>query len=129
MIWTTLAWTKARYDVSFTLESRFHLVHAGAIIFRVRSLFDVVVTASDVTRCKPDPEPYAQATNRLALASSRCLVVENAPYGIRAAHLAGCRTVGICTTLSADDLQEADWVVRDHLELANLLKSGPDSHG
>ena len=85
--------------------------------------FDIVITAGDVTRPKPDPQPFAFAAERLGVDPECCLVVENAPFGIQAAHLAGCRTIGICTTLGTEDLQGADWIVQDHGELARLLAS------
>lgn len=89
-------------------------------------LFDVVITADDVKRSKPDPQPFILAAERLGVDPKHCLVIENAPFGIQAAHLAGCRTIGICTTLEPEDLQEADWIVRNHDELARLLAARGD---
>jgi beta-phosphoglucomutase len=85
--------------------------------------FDLVITADDVRRPKPDPQPFTLAAGRLGVAPGDCLVVENAPFGIRAAREAGCRTIGICTTLEAADLEGADWIVQDHQELVTLLGS------
>lgn len=104
-------------------------VVTGSSLKSVRSLldeqrercFDVLVTADDVTRPKPGPQPFALAAERLSLELERCLVVENAPFGLKAARAAGCPTVGICTTLPAEELQEAKWIVRDHRELILLL--------
>ena len=90
--------------------------------------FDVVITADDVERSKPDPQPFILAAEGLAVDPKHCLVIENAPFGIKAAHLAGCRTIGICTTLEPEDLQEADWIVRNHDELARLLAARVDDH-
>jgi sugar-phosphatase len=42
-------------------------------------------------------------------------VVEDAPSGVGAGKAAGCRVLGVLGTHSADELQEADWVV-DSLE-------------
>ena len=91
--------------------------------------FDVVITADDVKRSKPDPQPFILAAERLGVDPKHCLVIENAPFGIKAARLAGCRTIAICTTLEPEDLQEADWIVRNHDELARLLAArvGDDS--
>jgi HAD superfamily hydrolase (TIGR01509 family) len=89
------------------------------------AFFDVVITADDVTRPKPDPQPFLLAAQALRLAPAECLVVENAPFGIRAARAAGCRALGIATTLPADDLSDADWVVQNHRELEVLLSSAP----
>jgi beta-phosphoglucomutase len=83
--------------------------------------FDAVVTADDVVRCKPDPEPFRKAAEMISVAPSNCLVVENAPFGVQAAQAAGCRVIAICTTLTPEDLRAAEWVVRDHQELQAIF--------
>ena len=52
--------------------------------------FDVVVTAEDVTRKKPDPETFVVAIGKLGLEPARCLVVEDARNGVLAGRAAGC---------------------------------------
>ena len=84
--------------------------------------FDVIITANDVTQPKPDPQPFRIAAEILAVDPAKCVVVENAPFGVRAARAAGCRVVAICTTLAPKDLSEADWVVKDHQELEWLFE-------
>jgi mannitol-1-/sugar-/sorbitol-6-phosphatase len=76
----------------------------------------VVVTADDVTRGKPHPEPFLRAAEILRVDPDRCLVVEDAPAGLRAGRAAGMTTLAVTTThepaeLSADDL--AHHVVAD----------------
>lgn len=85
--------------------------------------FDVVITADDVAHPKPDPQPFVLAAKALALEPGSCLVVENAPFGIRSARAAGCGVVGICTTLPAEDLSQADWIVRNHDQFKALLSA------
>jgi len=82
--------------------------HLGELV----NLFDVLVTSDDVTRTKPDPEPYLKALEKLRLKPEECVVVENAPLGIRAAKAAGLRVVGVLTTNPPDVLRKAgaDWV-------------------
>ena len=70
----------------------------------------VVVTASDVERGKPHPDPFLLAARRLSVDPADCLVVEDAPGGLRAARAAGCATLAVTTTTAAADL-EADAVV------------------
>lgn len=69
-----------------------------------------LVTADDVTRGKPDPEPFLVAAEKLGVDPSRCLVVEDAPMGLLAAHAAGCATLAVVTTTKREDL-DADAVV------------------
>jgi beta-phosphoglucomutase-like phosphatase (HAD superfamily) len=63
------------------------------------------------------------AAERMKLDPKGCIVVENAPYGVRSAKAAGCRVIAICTTLDAGDLNSADWIVRDHNALKLLLST------
>jgi sugar-phosphatase len=71
---------------------------------------NVVVTASDVPRGKPDPAPYLLAAERLGVDPATCLVVEDAPAGLEAAQRAGCATLAVVTTHAWGDL-DADAVV------------------
>lgn len=77
----------------------------------------VFVTAEDVRRGKPDPEGYLAAARRLAVDPARCVVLEDAPPGIRAARAAGMRVVAVATTHVPEVLAEADRVVGSPAEL------------
>ena len=79
----------------------------------VAEFFEVIVTGDEVTRGKPDPEPYRSAAARLGLPPSQCLVVENALLGIRSAKAAGMGCVALETTLPAERLSVADQVFPD----------------
>lgn len=67
-------------------------------------LFDVVVTAADVDRGKPDPACYLAAAARLGVAPAECVVFEDAVSGVRAAVAAGTACIGVQTGRSADRL-------------------------
>lgn len=56
---------------------------------------DVLITADDVARGKPDPEGYLTAAGLLGVAAGECVVVEDARSGVLAARAAGMRVVGI----------------------------------
>jgi HAD superfamily hydrolase (TIGR01509 family) len=71
----------------------------------VRDLFAVIVSADDVSAGKPAPEPYLRALRALGVAPANCLVIENAPPGIAAAHAAGLRCVVVATYLPAATLR------------------------
>jgi mannitol-1-/sugar-/sorbitol-6-phosphatase len=70
----------------------------------------LVVTASDVERGKPHPDPFLLAARRLGADPADCLVVEDAPGGLTAARSAGCATLAVTTTTAPADL-DADAVV------------------
>ncbi|MFH8367043.1 HAD-IA family hydrolase [Streptomyces sp. NPDC018031] len=72
----------------------------------------VLVTADDITRGKPDPEPFLLAAERLAVDPARCVVFEDAPAGLSAGRAAGMRTVALTTTHPREQLK-ADAVAAD----------------
>jgi beta-phosphoglucomutase len=77
------------------------------------SRFSAVVSADDVTRHKPHPDPYLAGARALDCEPSRCLVVENAPAGINAAISAGATCYAVSSTLSPVHLQKAHKVFPD----------------
>jgi len=72
----------------------------------------VLVSADDVSKGKPNPEPYLMGAKLLGVNPAECLVVEDAPAGISAAHAGGMKAIGITSTYRAAELQEADAVVQ-----------------
>lgn len=76
----------------------------------------VLVTADDVTRGKPDPEPYLRGAALLGLDPADCIVLEDAPAGIAAARAAG---VGAVIGIGAHAAEGApDALVADLRDLA-----------
>src|ERR1700758_1890845 len=63
---------------------------------------DILVTADDVRNGKPDPEPYRKGSELLGVDPSMCLVVEDAPAGIRSAHAAGMKVISLPTTYARE---------------------------
>jgi sugar-phosphatase len=82
-----------------------------------------LVAAEDVTRGKPDPEPYLLAARALGVEPSRCVVFEDAPAGLAAGRAAGMTTVALATTQGAHEL-DADLVVKDLSALSALVEGG-----
>ena len=79
-----------------------------------------LVTARDVQRGKPNPDPYLMGARILGVPPAECVVIEDAPSGVRAGKAAGARVVALRTTASDAELQEAgaDWIVDDCAELS-----------
>lgn len=90
---------------------------------RVR-FFEAIVTADDVTHAKPDPEPYLRAFEFLGIAPKDALVVENAPLGVASGKAAGATVVAILSTVSREDLHEADHIVATIADVARIIKNG-----
>jgi len=73
-----------------------------------------MVTADQVARGKPDPEPYLLGASRLGVDPARALVVEDSLGGLRSARAAGSSSLAVTTTSPAAALAPlADAVVRD----------------
>lgn len=93
----------------------------GTLGQEVKTMLDCIITSEDVGRGKPDPEPFLLAARRLSVAPEACLVIENAPLGIRAARAAGMWVVAVLTTLPAHHLSEAHQIVPDLIDLHRRL--------
>lgn len=86
--------------------------------------FDAIITGTDVANNKPHPEPYLSAAKKLNVPPGACIVIENAPLGIRAAKLAGMFCVAVKTTIKDESyLKEADLIVENtaKIPIGNLL--------
>jgi mannitol-1-/sugar-/sorbitol-6-phosphatase len=83
-----------------------------------------LVTASDISRSKPHPEPYLKGAAALNLHPQSCIVLEDAPSGIRSGKAAGERVLALRTTSEDRELLAAgaDWIVNDCASL-RLTKS------
>ncbi|WP_419665781.1 HAD family hydrolase [Streptomyces sp. 2-1] len=82
-----------------------------------------LIAADDITRGKPDPEPFLLAARRLGVDPARCVVFEDAPAGLQAGRSAGMTTVALTTTHQAAELH-ADVVVTDLSAVSALVTDG-----
>lgn len=90
-----------RHEIEYILEE------AG-----LRKEFLHITSAEDVTRGKPDPQPFLHALNGLrlrhaGLSASSCLVIEDSIPGIRSAKAAGMKVLAVTNTHTVQDLHEA----------------------
>ncbi|HUG85937.1 MAG TPA: HAD-IA family hydrolase [Euzebya sp.] len=93
---------------------------------------DVRFSATDVRRGKPAPDLFLHAASSLGIAANECVVVEDSPYGVRAALAAGMHVIGFTGGGHADQrwaarLRQAGagLVVASAEELAAALGVGP----
>ena len=72
-----------------------------------------LITSSDVTNGKPNPEPFLKAAATLGFAATDCIVLEDAPAGIHAGKAAGARVIAFRTTVPERELHAAgaDFIV------------------
>ena len=84
---------------------------------QLEELFSIIVSAEDVNLCKPAPDCYLlafeklnarrQAARLIPLLPEECLVVEDSPPGIQSGRAAGMRTLGVTNTVSEAELRAA----------------------
>ena len=93
--------------------------------------FDLVITADDVDRTKPDPEGYQRALDRFGVAPRHALTLEDSPTGARAALAAGIAVLVVPSDLTSERIEElvdsgeidGASVVRDRGELASRVEA------
>ena len=83
----------------------------------------IMVSADDVSKGKPDPEPYLTGARLLGMNASDCLVIEDAPAGIQAARAGGMKVIGITSTYPASAL-EADAVIQRLAQIKVNFRDG-----
>lgn len=93
-------------------------IEAALGVFDQPLAFAAIVTGEDVDRGKPDPQVFLLAAERIRRRPAECVVFEDVPAGIRAAHNGGMKAVAVTTTHPARHLAEADMVVDDYATLS-----------
>jgi mannitol-1-/sugar-/sorbitol-6-phosphatase len=73
------------------------------------------VTATDIRHSKPHPEPYLLGAKSVGVAPRDCVVIEDAPSGIRSGKSAGARVLALRTTMPESELVAAgaDWIIEN----------------
>ena len=90
--------------------------------------------AKEIRRGKPDPEVFLNAAGKIGLAPAACVVVEDAPAGVKAGKAAGCAVIAITGTVSRRHLEGADLVVESLRDLTpaiflDLIRSNVNTRG
>lgn len=87
--------------------------------------FDVIVTADDVKKGKPDPEVYSITAQKLGVKSQECVVLEDADKGIQAAKKAGCFCIAVKNpNVYGQKFSQADLVIDSLFDITmEILKS------
>jgi HAD superfamily hydrolase (TIGR01509 family) len=98
----------------------------------IRERFACVRTAEDVARTKPDPALFLSAAACLGAAPGACLVFEDSPNGILAAHAAGMRCVAVPGAISRQvALPAAELAIErlDSIALREILRLAENAEG
>jgi len=113
---------KPEYKLAVVSGSNRKTVHITINTF-FPDTFQVIINGEDTKISKPSPEPYLKAVERLGVSKNQCLVIENAPLGIRSAKSAGLRCIAVTTYLDRECLKEADLIVDNHRELGKYIEN------
>ncbi|WP_030987183.1 HAD-IA family hydrolase [Streptomyces sp. NRRL S-1813] len=108
-----------RWAVVTSATARLAEARLDAAGIRTKTL----IAADDISRGKPDPEPFLLAAERLGVDPARCVVFEDAPAGLAAGRAAGMLTVALTTTHRAEELS-ADVVVSTLAEVSAQAADG-----
>ena len=113
---------KPKYTLAVVSGSNRSTIHETLNTF-FPDTFHVVVDGEETKICKPSPEPYLKAVERLGVSKDRCLVIENAPLGIRSAKNAGLRCIAVTSYLDQECLKEADLILDNHREIGLYIQN------
>ena len=97
---------------------------------RLRSFFDVIVSAEQVKKGKPNPEGFLLTLQKLnhdqqiSIAGEQCVVIEDSHWGLKAAKAAGMHTIAVTNSYDAEQLTMAEKIVTqlDELSIDDLQK-------
>jgi HAD superfamily hydrolase (TIGR01509 family) len=114
---TFLKATSRRYSLGISSMAMLAEIQYVLERARLQNLFSVIVSTADVNACKPAPDCYRKALEKLnekrqnewllPLLANECLVIEDSPPGIESGKGAGMRTLGITNTVSEERLRAA----------------------
>jgi HAD superfamily hydrolase (TIGR01509 family) len=105
--------------VTSSRKDHFDVIHRATDLLKY---FDFVLTASDFTHVKPDPEPYLRAVERSGLGPEACVAIEDSARGLESARGAGIGCIVVPTALTqGSDFYGADRVLGSIAEILDVL--------
>ena len=88
----------------------------------LKKVFDIIVSADDIEKGKPDPEGFTKALQILnrsrqePIVPNQCLVIEDSHWGLQAARAAGMKSIAVTNTYPKEKLQDHADYVTDKLD-------------
>lgn len=108
---------RANYKIGLATSAPSYKTNIILERLKIKNFFDVVVTAEEVSKGKPNPEIYLKVAEKLGVEPEKCIVIEDAPNGIEAAKNAGMKCIAITTTHKMSELKNADKIINSFKEL------------
>ena len=108
-----------KYPLAIASGALRHEIEFGLQAAGIQQEFQVIVSAEDVVKSKPEPEAFLTALKCLNRKSpipfnikpDECLVIEDSLHGVASAHVAGMKCLAVTNSYSEDELSAADLVV------------------
>ena len=91
---------------------------------RIKTYFDVVVSADEIVNPKPDPEVFRVSAKKLGVDPKDCVVVEDSVFGVRAAKAAEMKCIAVPSgAYSGEELEQEnpDLMINSLLEKERIL--------
>ena len=117
-----------KYQLAVASGSEPLVIHEVLALEGLKRFFPVVVSCADVTRGKPAPDIFLRAAELLGVIPVECCVVEDSKPGVAAGLAAGMKVVAITNTHPAEELSDADYVVRTYEEIGRLMHLREELH-
>jgi beta-phosphoglucomutase len=123
-------------DMMLTLKSKGYKLAVASSADRIKvaknlecikideNVLDTIITGSEITHKKPDPEIYLTASKKISSLPENCVVIEDALSGILAAKTAKMLCIGVTSAFDEQTLKNkgADYVVKQTIEIIDLLE-------
>lgn len=120
---TLRALQQRNYRIALATSSSHQVIDAVFDKLQLRHYFEVVSSADDEPRGKPDPAVYLSTARKLSLPAAECLVVEDSLNGFRAAQAAG---MPVCMVTPACHQPEFHGAAGRYCSLAEMLATLPE---
>lgn len=116
---------KTAVATSSNRENALHLLNSAQVV----NYFDYILCGDEVTKSKPEPEIFLKTAEKLSCPPQNCLVLEDSPKGILAAHRADMKVILIPDMAEIDETMKNLAMtklhslseVADYLIFANLI--------
>ncbi len=113
--------------IKFALATSSHRWRSDKILelLSIKNKFDIIITAEDTEKHKPDPEIYLKTAEKLEVDPKNCVAIEDAVNGIQSGKNAGMKVIALLTDFhTKEELKEADLVINSLNELnLDLIKN------
>jgi HAD superfamily hydrolase (TIGR01509 family) len=115
--------TESAQPISIASSGNSQRVNLGITSTKIDHFFadSVITTADDVERGKPFPDLFLATAQRAGVAPENCIVIEDSPFGVQAAHAAGMKVIGFSYQTPAEKLADADWLIDDMRDAHAIL--------